>query len=145
MSFPIVPLQCLKLFFTISKWVSFKMNLSHKISRIKGRLLTNSKMRECNGGWKWKKLLLFVWIFVFATGFVWFLFGGVSSEKRLKISGKCEDNNSSVLIQQFNVSKDHLYELASSFFESNQVLLSNLFFFYCSFIQLLVLYKVFSI
>ncbi|CAH1450169.1 unnamed protein product [Lactuca virosa] len=121
MSFPVVPLQFSKLFLTICKWVLFIMYLNRKFSGIKGRLLTNSKMRECNGGWKWKKLLLFVWIFVFATGFVWFLFGGVSSEKRLKISGKCEDNNSSVLIQQFNVSKDHLYELASSFFESNQI------------------------
>ncbi|KAI3769556.1 hypothetical protein L6452_00664 [Arctium lappa] len=125
MSFPAVPLEFSRPFLKICKWVLFIMSLNCKISGIEGRLLTNySKMRKAkeplkNFGWKWKKLLLFLWVFLVATGFAWFLFGGVSTQK-LEISRTCE-YNSSVLIEQFNVSKDHLHELASSFFESDQI------------------------
>ncbi|KVI10629.1 CHASE-like protein [Cynara cardunculus var. scolymus] len=126
MSFLAVPLEFSKPFLKICKWVLFIMSLNCKLSGIKGRLLTNSKMRKAkeplkgsNGGWKWKRLLLFLWVFLVATGFSWFLFGFVSTQK-LEISRTSEDNSSG-LIQQFNVSKDHLHELASSFFESDQI------------------------
>ncbi|KAI3774851.1 hypothetical protein L1987_49413 [Smallanthus sonchifolius] len=93
------------------------MSLNCKISGSNG---TGSKMRKArepprgsNSGWKWKRLLLFL---VVAIGFGLFLFNCVFRKK----TGTCEDK-SLVLVEQFNVSKDLLHELASSFFESDQV------------------------
>ncbi|KAI3815111.1 hypothetical protein L1987_14767 [Smallanthus sonchifolius] len=115
-----------RLFLKIDKWVFVIMSLNCKISRLNGRFLTSSKMRKvkeplrgCNSGWKWKRLLLFVWVLLVAVGLGLFLFSGVF-RKKMEISGTCEDN-SLVLVEHFNVSKDLLHELASSFFESDQI------------------------
>nr|XP_043618698.1 histidine kinase 2-like [Erigeron canadensis] len=109
MSLFVVPLEFSRPFIKICKCIFFIMSLNCKLSKINGsRFLTNSKMkkankepsRRCNNksGWKWKKLLLFLWAFLVAIGFVWFLKNDVSNQKL-----------------------DHLHQLAASFFESNQI------------------------
>ncbi|KAL9994343.1 putative histidine kinase response regulator and transcription factor RR-A-type family [Helianthus debilis subsp. tardiflorus] len=103
------------------------MSLNCKTSGLNGRLLTRSKMRKplrgCYSGWKWKRLFLFVWVLV-VIGFGLSLFSGVF-RKKMETSGTCEDN-SLVLVEQFNnVSKDLLHEVASSFFESDQITTLN--------------------
>ncbi|XP_024980609.1 histidine kinase 2-like [Cynara cardunculus var. scolymus] len=125
MSFPAV-LEFSRPLLKIYKWVFLIMSLNCKISGLNGRFLTSSKMRKAkeplrvsNGGWKRKRLLLFTWVFLFVTGFGLFLFSGVL-RKKMEIKETCEDK-SLVLVEQLNVSKDLLHELASSFFESNQI------------------------
>ncbi|XP_023770076.1 histidine kinase 2 [Lactuca sativa] len=110
------------------KWVFVTMSLNSKISGLNGRLVTSSKMRKTkepsrgsHSGWKKKRLLLFVWVFLIVTGFGLFLFSGVLRKKTdITVTGTCEDK-SLLLVEQFNVSKDLLHELASSFFESDQI------------------------
>ena len=77
----------------ICKWVVSVMSLKCKDCVVNGRWLTNFKMKKGHSGWKLEKMLLFV----VASGLVWFL------------------------IEGFNVGKYHVYELVSSFLESNQV------------------------
>ncbi|XP_071691848.1 histidine kinase 2-like isoform X2 [Rutidosis leptorrhynchoides] len=74
-------------------------------------------MKKAN--WKWKRLLLFVLGLILVIGFALFLFSGVFRMKR-EVRTTCEDK-SLVLVEQFNVTKDHLHELASSFYESDQI------------------------
>ncbi|KAI7733129.1 hypothetical protein M8C21_021672 [Ambrosia artemisiifolia] len=82
------------------------MSLNCKLSGLNNRLLTKSKMRKPLRGsstvWKWKRL-----------------------KKEMVTAGTSEDNNSLVLVEQFNVSKDLLHELANSFFESDQISILN--------------------
>ncbi|KAI3789418.1 hypothetical protein L2E82_02213 [Cichorium intybus] len=108
------------------KWVFVTMSLNSKISGLNGRLMSSSKMRKSkepsrgsHSGWKRKKLLLFVWVFLVVTGFGLFLFNGVLT-KKTEITGAFEDK-SLLLVEQYNVSKDLLHELASSFFKSDQI------------------------
>ncbi|XP_076906018.1 histidine kinase 2-like [Bidens hawaiensis] len=94
------------------------MSLNCKISGLKMRK-AKEPLRGSNCGWKWKRLLLFVWVLVAAIGFGLYLFSGVFV-KKMEVNGICEDD-SLVLVEQFNASKDLLHELASSFFESDQI------------------------
>ncbi|KAI7744201.1 hypothetical protein M8C21_005479 [Ambrosia artemisiifolia] len=105
------------------------MSLNCKLSGLNNRLLTKSKMRKPLRGsstvWKWKRLFLFVWVIVVVIVIVFglSLFSGVFRKKEMVTvtAGTSEDNNSLVLVEQFNVSKDLLHELANSFFESDQI------------------------
>lgn len=105
------------------------MSLNCKISGLNGGLLTSSKMRKTvkgpNSGWKRKRFVLFLWVFLVAIGFCLFLFSGVF-RKKMERATTCEDK-SLVLVEQFNVSKEHLHDLASSFYDSDQVLFLQLF------------------
>ncbi|PWA54642.1 histidine kinase-like ATPase, C-terminal domain-containing protein [Artemisia annua] len=79
----------------ICKWVVSIMSLKSKNCVVNGRWLTSFKMKKGHSGWKLEKMLLFV----VASGLVW------------------------LLIEGFNVGKYHVYEVVSSFLESNQVYL----------------------
>lgn len=115
--------EFLRSFLKIHKRVFVIMSLNCKISGLNGRLSTSSKMRKSprgsDSGWKRKGLLLFLWVILVAIGLGLFFTSGVF-RKKMEITGTCEDK-SLVLVEQFNVSLDHLHELASSFFESDQI------------------------
>nr|XP_043623715.1 histidine kinase 2-like [Erigeron canadensis]XP_043623716.1 histidine kinase 2-like [Erigeron canadensis]XP_043623717.1 histidine kinase 2-like [Erigeron canadensis] len=102
------------------------MSLNSKISESNGILLTRSKMRKAkepvigsNYRWIWKRLYLLLWVFVIVFGFGLFLFNGVFI-KKFEVVGSLDDK-SLVLVERFNVSKDLLHELNSSFVESDQI------------------------
>ncbi|XP_076924720.1 histidine kinase 2-like [Bidens hawaiensis] len=110
------------------KWVFvIIMSLNCKISSSSGLNGTSSKMKKvkepANSGWRWKRLVLFVWLIVVAVGVGFFFISGVFRRKMevITLTGACKDNKSLVLVQQFNVSNDLLHELAYSFYETDQI------------------------
>ncbi|KAJ9537897.1 hypothetical protein OSB04_030630 [Centaurea solstitialis] len=99
------------------------MSLNCKNSGLNGGLMRKAgkePLRVSNNGWKRKRLVLFLWVFLFVSGFGLFLFSGVL-RKEIEVTRKTCEDESLVLVEQLNVSKDLLHELASSFFELNQI------------------------
>lgn len=101
-----------------------RMSLNCKLN---GGMLANNKPNMRKVGWRRKRLVFFLWGLVFVIGFGLFLFNGVL-RKNIEVVRRCEEDKGLVLVEHFNVSNEVLHELASSFFESDQVLLFCIFF-----------------
>ncbi|KAA8524833.1 hypothetical protein F0562_011256 [Nyssa sinensis] len=114
--------------FIICRWVLVKMSLNCKLCGSNGKLSTNFKLKKAkeplhasNWVWKWRRLLLLMWLLVLVIGFIW-LFSGLNDGAlwRKEIPDLCEDK-ARILLEHFNVSKDQLHGLVSVFSESDQI------------------------
>lgn len=111
------------------------MSLNCNLSGLSSRLRANFKLKKSkesingfNSVRKWRRKLVFLWVFgIMTLGSFWLFWGldfGILGMKE-GISSSCEEKVQ-ILRQHFNVSKKQLHALASLFSESDQVLSSLL-------------------
>ena len=121
-----------KLSIILRSWVFLSMSLNGNLPGINGRLTANFKMKKgketlhsSNCVSKWRIKLLFIWLFGVVAIAIWLFlsFNCKTWGSKVKIQGYCNENTS-ILQQYFNVSKNHFQDLSSLFFESDQVLCS---------------------
>lgn len=123
-----ISLKLSRLFLKICKWVLVKMSFSCKFSGLNSKSSANFKVKKAQEplggsnyfGWKWT-VLFFMWILVVVIGFIWVLYGSKHGPLRGEVDTELSLGKAPIL-QHFNVSKEQLHVLVSSFFESDQVL-----------------------
>lgn len=120
-----------RLVLKICKWVLLKMSLNCKVPPgTTSKLSANFKVKKANEllhgsncGWLWRALLYFMFLAVL-VGLIWLVL--CSNEGFFGKNGESRDlgeNKPEILLEEhFNVSKEQLDVLTSSFFESDKVL-----------------------
>ena len=126
-----VSLNLSRLILRTCRWVLAKMSLNCKHSGSNnGILLTSSKLKKAkeplhgsNRVWKWRRLFLFLWLLGSMIGIFW-IFSGLNDGalRRKDVTLDLCQNRDRILLEHFNVTKDQLQDLASSFYDSDQVL-----------------------
>ncbi|PSS14325.1 Histidine kinase [Actinidia chinensis var. chinensis] len=126
----VVTLNLSRLILRTCRWVLAKMSLNCKHSGSNnGILLTSSKLKKAkeplhgsNRVWKWRRLFLFLWLLGSMIVFFWIFSGlndGALRRKDVTLD-LCQDRDR-ILLEHFNVTKDQLQDLASSFYDSDQI------------------------
>ncbi|KAM7498427.1 hypothetical protein LguiA_022841 [Lonicera macranthoides] len=122
-----ISLKLSRLFLKICKWVLVKMSLNCKFSGLNSKSSANFKVKKAQEplggsnyfGWKWT-VLFFMWILVVVIGLFWVSYGSKYGALRGEVDIELSLGEAPIL-QHFNVSREQLHALVSSFFESDQI------------------------
>lgn len=107
-----------------------RMSQSCELSGLTGRLLACSKLKTAkepshgpNSVRQCRRKFLFLLLILVAAGSIWFFsrFHGGTSKVKNKTPDSCK-GNAQILLQEFNISRNHLHALASLFSKSDKVL-----------------------
>lgn len=129
-------------FLKICRWILLKMSLNCKLLGMNGSFSSSFRLKKAreslpgpNYGWRWQRKLLFLWLIFFGIGFfclVISLNGGVYSWNQE--ASEPNEDNSYFLLERFNVSKEQIKDLATLFFEKDQVSCNHFECFWCPFL-----------
>nr|AWS21722.1 sensor histidine kinase 2b [Solanum tuberosum] len=116
-------------FLKICRWILLKMSLNCKLLGMNGSFSSSFRLKKAreslpgpNCGWRWQRKLLFLWLIFFGIGFFWLVIslnGGVYSWKQE--ASELNEDKSYFLLERFNVSKEQIQDLATLFFDKDQI------------------------
>lgn len=116
-------------FLKICRWILLKMSLNCKLLGMNGSFSSSFRLKKAreslpgpNCWWRWQRKLLFLWLIFFGIGIFWLVIslnGGIYSWKQE--ASEPNEDKSYFLLERFNVSKEQIQDLATLFFEKDQV------------------------
>lgn len=116
-----------RLYLNMCNWVLVKMSMNCKVHGMKGGFSSKFRLKKAresqHGPSRWRRQLLFLWLFFVAIGFIWLLISSSYGRLGRKVEAPphLDGDTTNFLLQHFNVSMEEIHSLASNFLDTDQV------------------------
>ncbi|CAH9072808.1 unnamed protein product [Cuscuta epithymum] len=103
------------------------MSLNSTIHGINGSFSSKVRLKRTresqHGGLSWRRIFLFLWLFLVSFGFIWFFISSSSYRnlRRNASSPEMDGNKVNFLLQRFNVSREELHALVYYFIDTDLI------------------------
>nr|GMC70634.1 histidine kinase 2 [Ipomoea batatas] len=116
-----------RLYLNMCNWVLVKMSMNCKVHGMKGGFSSKFRLKKAResqrGPSRWRRQLLFLWLFFVAIGFIWLLISSSYGRLGRKVEAPphLDRDTTNFLLQHFNVSREEIHALASNFLDTDQI------------------------